>query len=208
MARHRWQNLSSAFLDHPIRYSLTEWRYFVSAEVIHEPDAGMIGPQGRGVNRRVIAEKWKRGQATFLLTAGCLAGCHVLPGSGGHALATERCRTAPSRWHVAGEEVPLFYLYSDGLRWPGLSDGLRWPGLSDGLRRPGLAGGLRWPGLSDGLRRPGLAGRTFRCGDSVGKPSRWPVQPGFFIISRNFPQFSQFSQFCRWRCQLVVTGAV
>ena len=165
MARHRWQNLSSAFLDHPIRYSLTEWRYFVSAEVIHEPDAGMIGPQGRGVNRRVIAEKWKRGQATFLLTAGCLAGCHVLPGSGGHALATERCRTAPSRWHVAGEEVPLFYLYSDGLRWPGLSDG------------------LRWPSLSDGLRRPGLAGRTFRCGDSVGKPSRWPGERPFFLAT-------------------------
>jgi hypothetical protein len=60
----------------------------------------------------------------------------------------------------------------------------------------------------NGLRRPGLAGRAFQCGDSVGKPSRWPVQPGFFIISRNSAQFSQFSQFCRWRCQLVVTGAV
>ena len=81
---------------------------------------------------------------------------------------------APSRWHVAGEEVPLFYLCSDGLRRPGLSDDLRWPGLADGLR---------WSGLSDGLRRPGLAGRTFRCGDSVGKPSRWPGERPFFLAT-------------------------
>jgi len=64
---------------------------------------------------RISLAKRKKGTGYFLLTARCLAGCRVLPGSGGHALATERCRMAPSRWHVAGEEVPLFYLYSDGL---------------------------------------------------------------------------------------------